>query len=68
MRDSDRTSIFNLLFEKRNYTSVASKDIAKTDCRKLCLTLLSDRLNDHLTESLARPHNIGRIDRFVCRN
>ena len=66
MRNRHRTAVFDLTAEQRNDTSVASQYISKAHCRKLCRAVSSDQLNHHLTEPLARSHDVGRVDCLVC--
>ena len=35
-----RTAVFNLLFEKRNYRTIASQNISETNCHKFCAKLI----------------------------
>ena len=65
MRNRHRTAVFDLTAEQRNDTSVASQYISKAHCRKLCRAVSSDQLNHHLTEPLARSHDVGRVDCLV---
>ena len=65
MCDCHGASRRDLLPEQRDHAAVASQYIPKTDCHKLCGVVTVVGLYDHLTDPLARTHDIGGVHRLV---
>ncbi len=68
MCHGNRTACRDLLLEKRDHASVAPQHISKTDRNIFRIGAVVEHLNDHLTDPLGGTHDIGRIDRLICRD
>ena len=66
MGDRDRRTAFDLLAEQRNDGAVRAEHIAETCGDKFGIApLLRHVLDDHLTGTLGRAHDVGGIDRLI---
>lgn len=64
MGDSDRSALFNLLFEDGNDRSVGAQDVSEADRHEFGF-VLGNRGDDDLRQALAGAHDVGGVHRLV---
>ena len=65
MRYRNRAAFRDLLLKQRNNASVAAKHVAEPHGHKFRIVMFVKNLNNHLADTLARPHNVRRIYRLI---
>ena len=65
MRYRNRAAGCNLPAKQRNHAAVAAEHVPETHRHKFRIIMLVKSLDDHLTDPLAGPHDIGRIHRLI---